>query len=97
MDHLTCDICGNGLLLDAPVRYEVKIEVKAAYDPMELSEDDLRRDFKAEIAALLKKLANRSATEMNDEVYKLIEFDLCMTCQKKYIKNPLPQDNSSHR
>ena len=32
MDKLTCDLCGQGLLLDSAVRYEVKIEVKAAYD-----------------------------------------------------------------
>ena len=43
MDHLTCDRCGNGLLLDAPVRYEVRIEVKSAYDPLELTREDLDR------------------------------------------------------
>lgn len=92
MDHLTCDICGNGLLLDAPVRYEVKIIVKAAYDPMEISREDLERDCRAEIAALLKKLASRSEQEINDEVYKEMTFDLCLTCQQKYVKHPLPTE-----
>ncbi len=91
MDHLTCDICGNGLLLDAPVRYEVKIVVKAAYDPMEISPEDLERNYGAEIAALLKKLASKSEQEANDEVYKEMTFDLCLTCQRKYLKQPLPR------
>jgi len=43
MDRLTCDRCGSGLLLDAPVRYEVRIEVKSAYDPLELTEEDLAK------------------------------------------------------
>jgi len=34
MGHRTCDQCGQELLKDIPVRYEVKIEVKAAYDPL---------------------------------------------------------------
>ena len=43
MDHLTCDRCGGGLLLDAPVRYEVRIEVKSASDPLEVMQEDLDR------------------------------------------------------
>jgi hypothetical protein len=33
MNHSTCDGCGGELLTDSEVRYEVRIEVKAAYDP----------------------------------------------------------------
>ena len=31
MNHSTCDGCGGELLTDSEVRYEVRIEVKAAY------------------------------------------------------------------
>lgn len=88
MDRLTCDRCGNGLLLDAPVRYEVRIEVKSAYDPMELTADDL-----ANAAAELKRAAEAaqklSAEEAMDEVYREFRFDLCRTCQKQFLKAPL--------
>lgn len=60
MDRLTCDRCGAGLLLDAPVRYEVRLEVKSAYDPLELSEEDLV-DAKAEMHKLVEKLKDYSA------------------------------------
>lgn len=88
MDHLTCDRCGAGLLLDAPVRYEVRIEVKSAYDPLELTEEDLANagDEMKKTVALLK---NYSPEQAQDEVYREFRFDLCATCQKAYLKSPL--------
>jgi len=35
----------QGLLLDESVRYEVRIRVHAAYDPMEITREDLERDL----------------------------------------------------
>jgi hypothetical protein len=89
MDRLTCDRCGNGLLLDAPVRYEVRIEVKSAYDPMELTDEDLEKAGD-ELKKAVEALRNVSAGDAMDEVYKEFRFDLCRTCQKIYIQGPLP-------
>ena len=88
MDRLTCDRCGNGLLLDAPVRYEVRIEVKSAYDPMELTDDDLARAA-ADLKQAAEAVQKLSAEEAMDEIYKEFRFDLCRTCQKQFIKAPL--------
>lgn len=88
MDRLTCDRCGNGLLLDAPVRYEVRIEVKSAYDPMELTADDLA-NAAAELKRAAEAVQNLSAEEAMDEVYREFRFDLCRTCQKQFLKAPL--------
>jgi hypothetical protein len=88
MDHLTCDRCGNGLLLDAPVRYEVRIEVKSAYDPLELTEEDLSRAA-AGLQKAVDAAKNLSAEEAQDEVYREFRFDLCRTCQKAFLKAPL--------
>ena len=88
MDRLTCDRCDRGLLLDAPVRYEVSIEVKSAYDPLELMEEDLI-DAEAEMKRLLEKLKTVSPEAAQDEVYRKFRFDLCATCQKGYLKDPL--------
>jgi hypothetical protein len=94
MDRLTCDRCDRGLLLDAPVRYEVRLEVKSAYDPLELSEDDLV-DAQAEMSALLEKLKGYSAEQAQDEVYRAFRFDLCATCQKDFLRDPLGKRGSA--
>jgi hypothetical protein len=88
MDRFTCDRCGNGLLLDAPVRYEVRIEVKSAYDPMELTDDDLA-DASRKLKEAVEAVKHLSEQEAMDEVYKEFRFDLCRTCQKEFIKDPL--------
>ena len=88
MDRLTCDRCGNGLLLDAPVRYEVRIEVKSAYDPLELTDEDLARASE-DLKEAVRRVQTLGAQEAMDEVYKEFRFDLCRTCQKLFIQAPL--------
>ncbi len=88
MNRLTCDRCGNGLLLDAPVRYEVRIEVKSAYDPLELMPEDLAR-VEEELRATLERLKDYSAERAQDEVYRAFRFDLCATCQRAFLSAPL--------
>jgi hypothetical protein len=88
MDHLTCDRCGAGLLLDAPVRYEVTIDVRAAYDPLELTAEDLAR-AESELKALVDALRDHPADKAQDEVHRRLAFDLCAACQKRFLANPL--------
>ena len=88
MDHFTCDRCGRGLLLDAPVRYEVRIDVKSAYDPLELTQEDLER-AEEELREALERLKGYSSEQARDEVYRSFAFDLCATCQKAFLANPL--------
>jgi hypothetical protein len=91
MDHSTCDSCGRQLLVESEVRYEVAIEVKAAYDPLEISADDLSRYYRAEIARVLRQLEGLSSEEAENGVYRVFAFDLCPACQRRYIKEPLPR------
>jgi len=64
------------LLKDSQVRYEVKIEVKAAYDPLNVTDQDLAKIFgrRSPECAQLKGL---SVAEAQNQVYRLFEFDLC--------------------
>ena len=87
MNQSTCDACGRELLVDSEVRYEVKIEVKAAYDPLEISAEDLAKDHKAELAKLIRQLEELSAEEAMNQVYRAFNFDLCPVCQQRYIRN----------
>jgi len=90
MNHQTCDLCGRMLLTKSEVRYEVRIEVKAAYDPLEITDEDLKKDLRAEIARVLRQLEGISAAEAENEVYRQFDFDLCAACHRTYVKRPLP-------
>jgi hypothetical protein len=72
------------------LRYVAKIQVYAAYDPLEITFDDLQQDVKAEIQKLLKQMQGKSEEELLREVFTSFEFDLCPACQKDYVSNPLP-------
>ena len=89
MDGISCDRCGKGLLIDEPVRYQLLIRVQAAYDPMEITADDLARDLDAEMKVTLEKLKSLTPDAAQDQVARDFRFDLCMTCQKEYLKSPL--------
>ena len=85
MHGISCDRCGKGLLIEEDVRYEVGIVVKAAYDPMEMTPEDLARDHQAEMKRLLEQMKDLSAEEAQDQVYRTFKYDLCPPCQKKYL------------
>jgi len=89
MIHFTCDMCGRSLLADEDTRYVVKIEVYAAYDPMEVTGEDLEADRGEAYQELLDELADLDGEEAEGQVYKVFRFDLCPACQAKYLKDPL--------
>jgi len=89
MIHFTCDMCGKTLLADEDTRFVVKVEVYAAYDPMEITEEDLREDHGDEISDLLAELEDADPEELENKVYKTFRFDLCPECHEAYLKDPL--------
>ena len=89
MHGLTCDLCGENLLVDSDVRYRVTMEVFAAYDPLEVTRGDLARDIEAEMAALLKRIESMHPRELQDQVHRRFEFDLCPECQRLFLNDPL--------
>ena len=89
MDGLVCDRCGEGLLLESDVRYVVRIEVFAAYDPLELSREDLDRDHAGEMKALLERMKTMSADDLQSQVYRKFQYDLCPSCQRVYLGDPM--------
>lgn len=90
MEGRTCDGCGKRLLVQEDVRYEVRIEVRAAYDPLEVTAEDIARDHEAEIRRLLEQMKDMGEDEAMDQVYRRFRFDLCPPCQREYLRNPLP-------
>lgn len=83
-----CDGCGKEMR-KGDLRYAVKIDVRAAYDEMEIHLADLVRDHRAEILALIERLKDKDPTELEESVYKSFTLDLCPLCQRAYIRDPL--------
>lgn len=83
-----CDGCGKELLT-GQLRYRVKIDVRAAYDKLEVGLADLVRDHRAEMLKLIEKLRHKQPREIEETIYKGFELDLCPSCQRAYIKAPL--------
>ena len=86
---LVCDACGETLLLDSGVRYVLRIQGFAAYDPLEITREDLERDLDREIQKTLGYMKDRDPQSLEEEVYKEFQLDLCAVCWKEYRRDPL--------
>jgi len=88
MIEIRCDGCG-AIMKSHDLRYTVTIDVRAAYDQMEVGLADLVRDHRAEMKALIERMQHREVQELEDQVYKNLKLDLCPGCQKAFIQSPL--------
>lgn len=83
-----CDGCGR-VIPQKNLRYTVDVSVRAAYDKLEVGLSDLVRDHRSEILALIEQMKNRPVHELEESIYANIKLDLCPSCQRAYIRNPL--------
>lgn len=84
-----CTVCGRRVDKGRG-HYIVRIEAFAAVDPPEkLVYLDKSGNFKEDINALLTEISETDPREIEDSVYKFFKFDLCRSCHKEYLKNPL--------
>lgn len=88
MIRYSCDGCGTKMER-SELRYVVKIDARAAYDTLEITLADLFRNHESELRALVEELAHRDPSEIEDEIFKQFELDLCPSCYRSYIKDPL--------
>ena len=89
MIRYSCDLCKRELDPQDDLRYVVKVEVYAAFDPAAVDNDDEDRDHLEEIQDILERLEDVASDEIGDDVYQQLRFDLCPECRKKFLKNPL--------
>ncbi len=90
MRYRICDMCGQPLE-ENTLRYEARIQVYAAYDPLEISFADLKGDFREELRRVAEACRDMSEEELMRQVFTELHLDLCPRCQQVYIRNPLPQ------
>lgn len=91
MIHYSCDLCKRDLDPEEDLRYVVKIEIHAAFDPMAIEEDDC--EHLQDIQDILERLEEAENDQIGDDVYQQLRFDLCQDCRRKFLKNPLGREN----
>lgn len=83
-----CDRCGRPLEY-GELRYVTKIQMVAAYDPLQISLEDLQRDHRREMNAILAACEGLTEEELMRDVYVEFQFDLCRRCQQGFVRDPL--------
>ncbi|HOW73950.1 MAG TPA: hypothetical protein PKY77_25380 [Phycisphaerae bacterium] len=84
---LFCRRCGAELPPGRAEFYVVKIEAFA--DPtVTITEEDLQRDIRADIARLVETMSGLSEQEAMDQVYRKLTIYLCNACYREWIEHP---------
>ena len=65
------------------VLWRIAIEVRGT---------DSQRVTRAEIRALLEQMRGMDPQELEDGVFKEFRFDLCMACQRRFLRDPLGRE-----
>jgi hypothetical protein len=89
MIHYSCDLCKRPLDSENELRYVVKLEVYAAFDPLSVDDAEDDRDNLHDLHEILERMDDAADEAIGDDVYQQIRFDLCPECRKKFVKNPL--------
>ena len=92
MIRYLCDMCKRDIDSDEDLRYVVKIEIFAAFDPLAVEDDD--RDHLQEIQDILERLEDAESDQIGDDVYQQLRFDLCPECRRKFLKSPLGRESA---
>ena len=85
---LLCHRCGAVLEPGEGNFYVVRIEAFADPSPPNLTDEDLERDFAAEIDRISRELSKLSEQEAMDQVYRKLTIFLCRACYEDWIENP---------
>lgn len=95
MQHFSCDWCGKEMLPDTDRRFIVKMEIYAAHDPAELTDDDLDDDHLESLSELLQQIEDTGDDEGEiAPTYKKIRLDLCPSCHKRFLRDPLNKESA---
>ena len=50
---------------------------------------ELVRDHRAEILRLIEGMDDKSAEDIEETIYKCLKIDLCPSCQRSFVRDPL--------
>lgn len=89
MIHYHCDRCGKKIDTDSEIRYVVRIEVQACFDPV-VTDDDA--DHLLQLEEILERLEDSHSDAIGEEIYHRRRHDLCTACFHEYQQNPLAME-----
>ena len=87
---LLCHRCGVEVHPGRGDFYVIRIEAFADPTGPEITDEDLKRDLRAEIDRLTEQLDALSEQEAMDQVYRRLVICLCTGCYRHWIENPAP-------
>jgi hypothetical protein len=94
MLHVTCDHCGKQLRT-GDEHYVVKIEVFAAHNPAEITEEDLEEDHMEAVSQLLREMEESDDDgDAVEPTLRHFRYDLCPACRLKYLRDPLSKEST---
>jgi hypothetical protein len=88
MIRYECDRCGMALGANDLRRFIVKLEVYAAAGHVDLTPGP-HADPQRELDAIMRSLALADPDEVEDQTYRCFRFDVCDTCHRDLLANPL--------
>lgn len=86
MIRYTCDLCKRELDPESDLRYVVKIEVFAAFDPPSAVDEEGDRDHLQEVQEMLERLEKIDDSHLSEDVYQQVRLDLCPECRRQFLK-----------
>ncbi|MBI5242847.1 MAG: hypothetical protein HY922_04065 [Elusimicrobia bacterium] len=82
--HLRCNRCGKPLY-DQELYYLVKARITSEPSELVFSEEDMTRDHDADIRDAIERMKDRPAQEVEDEVFVLLDYYLCLGCKRAHV------------
>ena len=92
MIQYSCDLCGRSLDPQNDLRYVVRMEVYAAFDPVASDGEEDDRDHLQEVQDILERMEDAQSDQIGEDVYQQLRFDLCPECRRKFLKSPLGRE-----
>ena len=96
MIHHSCDRCRRMIDPDREVRYTVDIEVQAAVDSLPTCQDVVDNEALLELHELLESMDEVDEAVIESLEDRRLRFDLCASCYRRFIGDPLGMEKSSH-
>ena len=82
--------------MPAHCSYVVRIDAFAHPAMPETTSDELdETDLEAQMRELIEQMKHLTSEELQDQVHRRLEFNLCRPCQVNFLSNPLgrPSEN----
>jgi len=77
----TCEACRRRIGAKE-VSFVLRIELFADPTPPTITEKDLKKDLRAEMEALVKKMGKLDPEEAKDEIHERYEYVVCRDCRR---------------